>query len=662
MVFESKTDAGVGMEGDFNFASLRLQRSHQHGRAEQASKRRKEEEAKEEAIKRNNEMLEVAREERSSFVGPTKSVQKEEPTTAWADNNRPFTGDFKTVHWATYEQPDTGPSGSIHKAYYEGDKVCLPPQVLETLVGSSFSSDSSMNSFSIVNPLLFRFYCASTGRVTHGGVLEFTATPEGVVVPLKIRKSLGLPNSEGENIHVTTVQLPKGTYVKLKNKQGFLSDIPDIKCFLESWLRKNCCALTVGDEFLIGGRQSFLVERLEPSEAVSIIDTEISVDICNDGMQTTSPTSTEPVSADVVLPPRESTLSASIPLSLFTPTTGFISTGDLHNYRLLIGNEIRSSLEDNASSILIQLENSPTDGCDLYVSLPPLLEASSHVHHFEDISSGTKRILVNHERVLEAYSSHQSRHCPYIFETPTVHPGPTWPTTIYMGLTGCTSNVEYTLSAVIKGPENSCDDTQRPIGHETTVHQNARVCGNCKQTVGENYDLHVLHCNRNYAVCNICNVVLRKAELGSHWHCPKCTAAMHKGEMKKHEATWHTEILCECGRPVERFQLKLHRSHSCPRRLILCIYCGDYVEADDEAGLSHRDRLHGLTAHEAACGSRTTECTICQKRVLLKEMELHMAAVHKTPEQGTLEPCPYCGKADLDESTWTTHIDSHWNS
>jgi endogenous inhibitor of DNA gyrase (YacG/DUF329 family) len=41
-----------------------------------------------------------------------------------------------------------------------------------------------------------------------------------------------------------------------------------------------------------------------------------------------------------------------------------------------------------------------------------------------------------------------------------------------------------------------------------------------------------------------------------------------------------------------------------------------------------RDKLKDLTQHESECGARTAECDICNRAIMLKQMDIHRAAAH----------------------------------
>jgi hypothetical protein len=75
------------------------------------------------------------------------------------------------------------------------------------------------------------------------------------------------------------------------------------------------------------------------------------------------------------------------------------------------------------------------------------------------------------------------------------------------------------------------------------------------------------------------------------------------------------------------FQVQ-HQSSTCPLRLIVCRFCGDTVHAGGEPA-DVRDRLRNMCEHESICGSRTAPCDSCGRSVMLKEMDIHVIAVHQ---------------------------------
>lgn len=76
---------------------------------------------------------------------------------------------------------------------------------------------SALNHLARMNvtwPMLFSLKNEPKNRVTHGGVLEFSADEGFCFLPSWMMRNLDL--REGDIITVENVTLPKGTYVKLQ--------------------------------------------------------------------------------------------------------------------------------------------------------------------------------------------------------------------------------------------------------------------------------------------------------------------------------------------------------------------------------------------------------------------------------------------------------------
>ena len=141
-----------------------------------------------------------------------------------------------------------------------------------------------------------------------------------------------------------------------------------------------------------------------------------------------------------------------------------------------------------------------------------------------------------------------------------------------------------------------------------------RPCGNCKQEIAAaNYQLHILHCERNLRVC------------------PKCTAVFPKKggkEIDKHMRMAHSVLTCDCGFQAELAEMALHRKSHCILRLTLCRFCGLVTVFGDTRGQDAHDRQYNLTVHESECGSRTASCDLCGKTVMLKQIDCHKQLLH----------------------------------
>jgi hypothetical protein len=111
-------------------------------------------------------------------------------------------------------------------------------------------------------------------------------------------------------------------------------------------------------------------------------------------------------------------------------------------------------------------------------------------------------------------------------------------------------------------------------------------------------------------------------------HCNKCGRAFQQREMEKHMKVFHEPLQCPCGVVLEKEDMVQHQSSTCPLRLIVCRFCGDTVHAGGEP-VDARDRLRNMCEHESICGSMTAPCDSCGRSVMLKEMDIHLIAVHQ---------------------------------
>jgi len=163
------------------------------------------------------------------------------------------------------------------------DKVSLPRSFGEFL--------TPQHNAAAHGPMFFEVAC--NDRVTHASLLAFDA-PEGTVgVPAKLLRSLGLdpqlfaadaPLGAPVEARVTYRLLKPGSYAKLQPvSSGFQRDVGNIKAALEQEL-ETYGTLSEGDVILVksiedGSEHEVRVVSLMPEAAVSIIDTDLEVDI-----------------------------------------------------------------------------------------------------------------------------------------------------------------------------------------------------------------------------------------------------------------------------------------------------------------------------------------------------------------------------------------------
>ncbi|MCL7025773.1 hypothetical protein MKW94_001412 [Papaver nudicaule] len=143
----------------------------------------------------------------------------------------------------------------------------MPPSTLERLA-----------SLRIDYPMLFEVRNAATERVSHCGVLEFSAEEGMIYMPYWMIQNMLL--EVGGTVRVKNVTLPKGTYVKLQPHTKDFLDISNPKAVLETTLRNFSC-LTTGDSIMVAyNNKQYYIDIVEskPANAVSIIDTDCEVD------------------------------------------------------------------------------------------------------------------------------------------------------------------------------------------------------------------------------------------------------------------------------------------------------------------------------------------------------------------------------------------------
>ncbi|VDN11935.1 unnamed protein product [Dibothriocephalus latus] len=145
--------------------------------------------------------------------------------------------------------------------------VLLPPSALDHLTR-----------LNVQYPMLFKLSNKKASRHTHCGVLEFVADEGMCYVPYWMLRNLQL--EEGDMVHVKSVALPVATFAKFQPQDESFLDIFNPKAVLENALRDFAC-LTVDDMIAIKYNDQIYelkVLAVEPAEAVSIIECDMSVD------------------------------------------------------------------------------------------------------------------------------------------------------------------------------------------------------------------------------------------------------------------------------------------------------------------------------------------------------------------------------------------------
>mmetsp|Transcript_6768 Transcript_6768/g.12079 ORF Transcript_6768/g.12079 Transcript_6768/m.12079 type:complete len:241 (+) Transcript_6768:2934-3656(+) len=116
------------------------------------------------------------------------------------------------------------------------------------------------------------------------------------------------------------------------------------------------------------------------------------------------------------------------------------------------------------------------------------------------------------------------------------------------------------------------------------------LCSNCdKEIPQETYELHRIHCERNFTKCD-------------------CGATVQRSQLEAHRATEHAEVKCQnCEYSAPKFLY----SHECLMGPVVCRFCEAHLPQSH-----YRDHLYH-------CGSRTEVCPKCMKYIPLRDYAYH---------------------------------------
>lgn len=442
---------------------------------------------------------------------------------------------------------------------------------------------------------------------------------------------------DGIQIKVEARQLPKGTYVRLRPLEaGYNPD--DWKPLLERQLRENFTTLSKGSMLAVKGARGeefkLLVDKVAPEgDGICVVDTDLEVDIEALDEEQARETLRRIMSAQ-----RGSTDGSSTggEIDIWKAVEGQVLEGEYVDYVLPSWNksqplaiELTTGEDEDALDLFVTPKSSrqralPRESVHVFGDFPPAVD-------------GVKRIVISPTNVeLEGaeqitISVHGYRH-PDATESP--------------------KTLQYSLRAKVnlqdaKDGTNGLSNGAGEQEHSPDEEQ----CSNCLQFVPKRtMVLHENFCRRNNVVCPKCKSVFKKGspEWEAHWHCEKDSAFGNSTQSKaKHDDIFHTERQCpNCEFSTNSMaDLARHQTSVCPGKLILCRFCHlEVPQEGDPFNPSPEVVLSGLTAHELADGTRTTECHLCDKIVRLKDMETHLKH-HELDKVSRLKP-PICRNAN----------------
>ncbi|KAG9673577.1 ubiquitin fusion degradation protein, partial [Aureobasidium melanogenum] len=524
-----------------------------------------------------------------------------------------------------------------------GDKIVLPQSALEQLLSaasvaaaateqpendfhtyssyyagsqpSSRRSDEPKNQ--LPHPLTFRLVNANNGRVVYAGIREFSAEEGCATLSPFLSKALDL-KEDGAQVTIHARQIPKGTFVKLRPLEAGY-DPDDWKALLEQHLRSNYTTLTRGEVLVVPGpaREEFrfLVDSFQPeSDAVCVVDTDLEVDI--EALNEEQARETLAKIAQKIQNNKHSGegSSAGGDLDVFNPQQGQIAPGDYIDYQL--------PSWPRSQALEIELEGAePDDDIDLLVSPFSARQRNRpriDEHVFGDFSGRpTKKIRLEPSNV-----ELEDAEALWI----TIH--------AFRGDDDQDSAEPHQFTLRVKvgdlhASQSNGVSEQRPNPEDVR-------CKNCGQWVPQRtLMLHENFCLRNNILCpQGCGQVFQKRSPAyeNHWHCPHDTFYGNGIiSQQKHSYLYHpsSPFACQSCSTTSTFsslpQLAHHRTSVCPSKPILCRFCHLSVPQEGDPDVPNPEALlSGLTPHELADGSRTTECHLCSRIVRLRDMDTHL--------------------------------------
>lgn len=561
------------------------------------------------------------------------------------------------------EQPALRWSASFRILPYEstsaknlsGDKIILPQSALEQLLAAAPSQPTSASSFTawdpsnphrsnsfatdqrqqLPQPLTFRLVNGQNGNVVFAGIREFSAEEGTIGLSSFLTDALGIdpeqialnngdetPDSLEDatasssmrlTVHATLV--PKGTYARLRPLEaGYNPD--DWKPLLERHLREHFTCLTKNSIFSVYGVKGetfkFLVDKLSPQgDGICVVDTDLEVDI-------------EALNEEQA---RE-TMRHMITKSQNDSSGGIAKGGELDIWKDVAGSVQAGGYVDY---ILPSWDRSQT----LTITISDIKQEDSLDLFVTPRSSRQRAAPRETTHVFGDFSP--AEHGVKILTIPPSSSELDGAESILVSVHGSTFDaqretepVSFTIRVKSGSQESqAASDKMEADGAEHKVDEER--CKNCRQWVPkQTMVLHESFCRRNNTSCSECHAVFKKdsEEWRIHWHCPHDSVKGNsRASQIKHHAVFHHDRQCQdCKFSTNSLaDLARHRTSDCPGKLILCRFCHlEVPQEGDPSNPSPEVVLSGMTAHELADGSRTTECHLCDKIVRFRDMETHM--------------------------------------
>ncbi|KAK8192536.1 hypothetical protein M8818_007706 [Zalaria obscura] len=446
--------------------------------------------------------------------------------------------------------------------------------------------------------------------------------------PMEIER----PQTLGPHITVHAKQLQKGTYVKLRPLEAGY-DPEDWKALLEQHLRTNFTTLTNGEVLVVpggrgmGGKREefrFLVDGFKPeTDGICIVDTDLEVDIEALNEEQARETLKKIAQKMQRAPGTEQGSSPGGELDLFKSLQGQVLPGEYVDYQL--------PSWPRTQALEFELQGSDEGDLDLLISPFSARQRSRprlEEHVFADFSNRpTKRIRMEPTNI-ELENAEALWVSVHAF-SPSEAAGGAPAEDSAADVRHFTISARIADSKALKG-EPASEETEAPPNPDEIR------CKNCHQWVPQRtLMLHENFCLRNNVLCpDGCGQVFQKRSeaFANHWHCPHDTFYGNSAiSHSKHNILYHPSepLHCaNCSTPQTFTSIPLlaqHHTTTCPAKPILCRFCHLEVPQEGDPDVPNPEALlSGLTPHELADGSRTTECHLCNKITRLRDMDTHL--------------------------------------
>ncbi|VWU51736.1 ubiquitin fusion degradation protein 1, putative, partial [Hepatocystis sp. ex Piliocolobus tephrosceles] len=245
-------------------------------------------------------------------------------------------------------------------------------------------------------PYTFSLKNVNNNYITHACVLEFSSSEGIIYVSENIKENLGITESTGvTRLLVTYANLSKCDFIKFESLNENVNDIKFMKKLLENELSLNYSTLTLGDYIHIN-HLHFYISEIEPDNAVSLINTDITVDICE--------RKTVGTQNNIYFNKHDNT-SYEIIEQVEGPIIHNTIFKEMKKYKYIINSNILDLLKKDKINILLSLQSNNINDFIIFISFPPYDLVSEAVHHlhFDDCNNN---IIINKDVIYNSLRLH----------------------------------------------------------------------------------------------------------------------------------------------------------------------------------------------------------------------------------------------------------------